>query len=138
MYSKRRSVPIEDFDHPNTRGINSQRIKKMNLRMINLLRQKGVTTKAGLEEKGGIIIRVTITRRATIKVSISGSDRCTQRINQTGGVLFRGLKTPNPHREVKSVVIHIYFSKLHDLFFFCMFAFCNIEKIKLILLQIYA
>ena len=131
MYSKRRSVPIEDFDHPNTRGINSQRIKKMNLRMINLLRQKRVTTKAGLEEKGGIIIRVTITRRATIKVSISGSDRCTQRINQTGGVLFRGLKTPNPRQEVKSVVIHIYSFIIYSIFTFSTFALHLEKKIKI-------
>jgi hypothetical protein len=37
-----------------------------------------------LERKGDIIIRVTITRGATIKVSISGIDRCTRRMNKTG------------------------------------------------------
>ena len=40
------------------------------------------TTQTGVEGKGGIIIKVTITRGATIKVSISGADRCTQRITR--------------------------------------------------------
>jgi hypothetical protein len=37
-----------------------------------------------VEGKGGIVIRVTITRGATIKVSISGTNRCTQRMNKIG------------------------------------------------------
>jgi hypothetical protein len=36
-----------------------------------------------MEEKGSII-RVTITRGATTMVSISETDRCTQRTNKTG------------------------------------------------------
>jgi hypothetical protein len=36
-----------------------------------------------VEREGGIIIRVTIIRGATIKVSIFGTGRCTQRIRKT-------------------------------------------------------
>jgi hypothetical protein len=39
---------------------------------------------AGVEEKGDII-RVTITRGATIKVPIFEANRCTQGMNKTGG-----------------------------------------------------
>jgi hypothetical protein len=55
-----------------------------NLWKINLLRQVKSIDQASVERKGDII-RVTITRGATIKVSISGTDRCTQRMNKTGG-----------------------------------------------------
>ena len=40
------------------------------------------TDQIGVEEKGDII-RVTITRGATIKVSISETDRCIQGMNKT-------------------------------------------------------
>jgi hypothetical protein len=69
------------------------------------------------KNKGDNIIRVTNTRGVTIKVSISETDRCTQGINKIGEkVLSRGLKNLNPRREVTSVVIHIYFLALHELF----------------------
>jgi phosphatidylethanolamine-binding protein (PEBP) family uncharacterized protein len=50
---------------------------------------------------------------ATIKVPISGTNRCTQRMNKIGEVRFDGLKIPNPRRDIKSVVIHIYFFTLY-------------------------
>jgi hypothetical protein len=63
-----------------------------------------------MEEKCDNIIRVTNTRGATIKVSISETDRCTQGINKIGEkAMSRGFKNPNSYREVTSVVIHIYF-----------------------------
>ena len=37
---------------------------------------------------------------AAIKVSISGTDRSTRRINPNGEVRFGGLKIPSPRREV--------------------------------------
>ena len=51
-------------------------------------------------------------------------------------VLFEGLKTPNPRREVKSVVIHIYSSAFHELFLlkhihFSAFALHLEKKIKI-------
>jgi hypothetical protein len=50
----------------------------------------------------------------------SSSSRTNQGIrlaNHRKEVLFGGLKTPNPRREVKLVVIHIYSLALHELFF---------------------
>jgi hypothetical protein len=43
------------------------------------------TDQAGMEREGNIIIRVTVTRGAIIKVSISETDRCTQGLNKTRG-----------------------------------------------------
>jgi hypothetical protein len=63
-----------------------------------------------MEGKGNNIIRVTNIRGATIKVSISETDRCTRGINKIGEkVLSGGLKNPNSRQEVTSVVIYIYF-----------------------------
>jgi hypothetical protein len=54
------------------------------------------------------------------------------------GVLSGGLKNPNPRREVKSVVIHIYFFVLHELFsaylVFCI-SIALEKKIKILLLH---
>jgi hypothetical protein len=61
-----------------------------------LLRQSQVHTLAGMERKGNIIIRVTITRGATIKVSISETDRYTQGINTTRGGPIRRTKKSKP------------------------------------------
>jgi hypothetical protein len=47
------------------------------------------TDQAGMEREGNIIIRVTVTRGATIKVSISKTDKCTQGLNKTRGLVRR-------------------------------------------------
>jgi hypothetical protein len=80
---------------------------------MNLLRLSVATEQAGMKRKGDNIIRVTITSGATIKVSIYEIDRCTRGINTIGEKLMSGV---NPRREVISVVIHIYFLALHELF----------------------
>jgi hypothetical protein len=70
-----------------------------------------------MEGKGDNIIRVSNIRGAAIMVSISKTDRCTRGINKIRKkFLSGGLKNPNPRREVTSVVIHIYFLALHELF----------------------
>jgi hypothetical protein len=94
-----------------------------------------------MEREGDIVIRVTITRGATIKVSISKIDRCTQRIDKIGEkVLSGGLKNPNPRHEVTSVVIHIYFLALQELCFtlaYLLFFIClALEKRKKLLYYI--
>jgi len=69
-----------------------------------------------MEREGDIITRCT--RGSTIRVSISGTDRCTQEMSNIGErVMSGGLRNPNPGYEVTSVVIHIYFLALHELFF---------------------
>jgi hypothetical protein len=82
-----------------------------------------------MQREGDIIIRVTIIRDATIKVSIFETDRCAQRIDKTGEkVMSRGLKNPKPRREVTLVVIPIYFLALHELCF--TLAYLEKRKIK--------
>jgi hypothetical protein len=69
-----------------------------------------------VEGKGGVIIRVTITRGATIKVSILGTDRCTKGINKIGEKSYSEDLKSKPSPRVTSVVIHIYFFALHEFF----------------------
>ena len=61
-------------------------------------------------------MRVTFARGATIKVSISRTGRCTQTMNKTGEESCPEELKSEPSLGGKSVVIHIYFFALHELF----------------------
>jgi hypothetical protein len=71
-------------------------------------KEEGGTT-IGSITNGGTTPRIFILK-SELRYSISEPSQ--------GEVLFGGLKTPNPRREVKSVVIHIYSLALHELYFF--------------------
>jgi hypothetical protein len=72
-----------------------------------LRKEEGGTT-IGSATNGGTAPRIFILK-SKLRYSISEPLQ--------GEVPFGGLKTPNPRRKVKSVVIHIYSLALHELFF---------------------
>ena len=79
MNSQRRAAPGGDVDHPNVKGINPKEWMGGTWRTYErwtYSAQVKSTDQAGMEKEGDIIC-VNITRGATIKVSISGTDRCT-------------------------------------------------------------
>jgi hypothetical protein len=94
MNNRRRTIPRGHAEHPNTKESTPKEWgRRRSWKGWTYHTKIKCTTQADLEGKGGIIIRVTITRGATIKVSISGTNSCTRRMIKTGEVLFGGLKT---------------------------------------------
>ena len=100
----------------------------LQVKVLNLLSQKSkLKTKTGLAEESNFIIRDTVTRYAAIWVSIAETRRCTRKVKDSSLVesCLEDLKNLKPNHEETSVVIHIYFLALHEVFtllaylFFC-------------------
>jgi len=123
MNNQRRSIPREDIDHPK-----SQRMKKEKLRIMNLLCQNQVHKPSKSRRKKWHHHLSHHHKRCNHQSLHLGTNGCTQRITKTGGVLFGGLKTPNPRWEVKLVAIHIYFSHCMN-YFFSIFTFLHLQCI---------
>jgi hypothetical protein len=76
-----------------------------------------------MEKKSGLLSSqdqnnapIRVSREASVKVSISETERYTRRLNPNGEVRFGGLKNPEPSLGGNLVFIHIYFLHCINIF----------------------
>ena len=139
MNSQRILAPRGDVNHPNTKGINSTRMngrKMKNQWKMNLLRLRPVHRQSRYGRKRWC--HLCQHHKKCNHQGLHLRDRMIHQKNKgllSSQVLFGGLKNPNPRQEVTSIVIHIYFLALHELFFTlaCLLFYISItfNKIKI-------
>ena len=121
LMSSRRSLALGgDVDHPKTKRINPQRkvgIKMRNLKKLYPLHQSHVHRPSRYGKRRWH--HLNHCHKMCSHPGLHCWDRMMHPKSEglfSSKVLSRGLKIPNPRREVTSVVIHIYFLALHDFF----------------------
>ena len=124
MNIQRRAALGGDIDQPNVKGtnLNGMNGKMKNLKRLwkmNLLRLRQVHSPSRCGKKRWHHHQ-SHHHKMCSHLGLQHWDWMMHPMNEgllSSQVLSRGLKNLNPHREVTTVVIHIYFLALHKLFF---------------------